>query len=59
MKLTFDPKFKVPRFIIYRALCEHLESVNCVADAIECFHQMASELGQELEAEQARWILRE
>jgi hypothetical protein len=59
MTSHFASKFKVPRFAVYRALCEHLDSVNRVADVIECFHKMASELGQELEGEQARWILRE
>ena len=58
MKLTRRLKFNVPRPTIYRALCEGLERVEGISDAIECFHQMASELTEEtiMKDEQAEWF---
>ena len=44
---------------LFTGLSEHLESINHVTDAIECFHEMENDLGEELEDDQARWILRE
>ena len=35
----------LPRVIIYRAICERLEAIGHVTDAIDCFHEMISELG--------------
>ncbi|KAF8552474.1 TPR-like protein [Imleria badia] len=51
--------FKVPRFVTYRILCEGLEAVEGIMDAIECFHQMATELTEETitQGEQAEWVL--
>jgi len=44
--------------MIYRALCDHLEMLNRIVVATECFHGMMSELGDEnLGAEQAEWVL--
>ena len=43
--------------MIYRALCESLETIDRVTDAVACFHQMKNELVQEAEGEQADWIL--
>ncbi|KAF8551245.1 hypothetical protein OG21DRAFT_1487133 [Imleria badia] len=50
--------FKIPRITTYRILCEGLEGVEGVMDAIECFHQMASELTKETitQGEQAEWV---
>jgi len=58
---TVALKFTVPRFTIYRALCDHLETLNQIMDATDCFHQMMSELGggTNLRVEQAEWILGE
>ena len=42
----------------YRILCEGLEAIGGILDAIECFHQMASELTEAaiMEGEQAEWF---
>ncbi|KAF8127843.1 hypothetical protein EV363DRAFT_1341473, partial [Boletus edulis] len=37
--------FVVPRFTTYVALCGHLESIDRITDAVECFYDMTSELG--------------
>ena len=50
-------EFMVPRFTIYRAVCEHLEGVDRVADATECFRQMLNDPAVEanMHDEQAKW----
>lgn len=44
---------------MYQALCDHLEMTSHIADAIECFHQMKSELVGDSESsmddEQQNW----
>ena len=53
-------EFTTPRFTVYQALCDHLESLNLMTVATECFHQMMGEFGDEnLHAEQTAWILSE
>ncbi|KAF8129771.1 hypothetical protein EV363DRAFT_1336453 [Boletus edulis] len=45
---------------VYRALCERLETINRIADAIECFQEMTNELGEEmsgLHGEHLAWAL--
>jgi hypothetical protein len=61
MKLTCRLKFNIPRLTIYRTLCEGLETVEGITDAIECFHQMENELPEETitQGEQAKWVLGE
>ncbi|KAF8415204.1 hypothetical protein L210DRAFT_103217 [Boletus edulis BED1] len=54
--LATAASFVVPRFSIYRALCERLEAVDRIIDAAECFHGMTSELTHEIQDEEARWI---
>ncbi|KAF8546776.1 hypothetical protein OG21DRAFT_1527604 [Imleria badia] len=44
------------RFTVYRALCEHLEAIDRITDATECFHEMESELTHQTNSEQANWI---
>ena len=41
-------QFTLPRVTIYRVVCEHLEVIDRVMDAIECFHAMINELGGEV-----------
>ena len=43
--------------MVYRAICELLETVDRVLDASECFLQMVDELGLEttLKGEQVEW----
>ena len=45
----------------YRVVCERLETIDHVADAVECFHQMTTELGGEtnLHGEHSEWALGE
>ena len=43
--------------MIYRAVCERLEMMDRVTDAVDCFHQMTSELN--LHDEHLEWILGE
>ena len=52
-------KFETPRFTIYRVICEHLETIDHVTDAVECLQQMVSELADETDIhdQQAKWIL--
>ncbi|KAG6375322.1 hypothetical protein JVT61DRAFT_3550 [Boletus reticuloceps] len=54
--LATAASFVVPRFSIYRALCERLETVDRTIDAAECFHRMTSELTHEIQDEEAKWI---
>ena len=60
-KLIRRLKFNVPRLVTYRILCEGLDAVGEIMDAIECFHQMTNELTEERVAqdEQASWVLGE
>ena len=60
-KIICRLKFKVPRLVTYRIICESLESVGGIMDAIECFHQMTSELmeGSIAQGDQAEWVLGE
>ena len=46
-----------PRFVIYQVICERLEAIDHVTDAVACFHEMSSELEQEMEGGEAGWIL--
>lgn len=51
-------KFTAPRFIIYWALCDQLETLGQITVATECFHHLMSELGgdKNLHAEHAEWV---
>ncbi|KAF8547208.1 hypothetical protein OG21DRAFT_1501672 [Imleria badia] len=55
--LTTAQNFKVPRFTVYRALCERLEAADRVMAATECFYELASRFARELDGEQTKWIL--
>ncbi|KAF8554548.1 protein prenylyltransferase, partial [Imleria badia] len=57
--LSASRDFKVPRLVTYRILCEGLEIGEGITDAIECYHQMASELTEEIITQdaQAEWVL--
>ena len=50
----FALQFTLPRVAIYQAIVERLEATDRIADAVECFHQMTSELGENTELE---WVL--
>ncbi|KAF8549253.1 hypothetical protein OG21DRAFT_613435 [Imleria badia] len=55
--LTASLDFMTPRFTIYRAICERLETNNRIMDANKCFLQMVSELARETttHSEQVEW----
>ena len=50
----FCLQFTLPRVAIYQAIVERLEATDHMAHAVECFHQMMSELGEDIELE---WVL--
>jgi hypothetical protein len=52
-------EFIAPRSTIYRAVCERLETIERITDAIECFHGMANELAGEIQGKEAKWVLGE
>ncbi|KAF8556914.1 hypothetical protein OG21DRAFT_1520796 [Imleria badia] len=54
--LVTAASFVVPRLAIYRALCERLEMLGRLADAVECFRQMVDELGEETNL-YGEWVL--
>ena len=45
---TRGVEFTLPRVTIYRIICERLEAIDHIMDAIECFHEMMRELGGEV-----------
>ena len=50
----FCSQFALPKVAIYQAIVERLEVTGRVADAVECFHLMTNELGEEIDFE---WVL--
>ncbi|KAF8554675.1 hypothetical protein OG21DRAFT_1508679 [Imleria badia] len=46
--LVSTASFTLPRVTTYWAVCERLETMDRVTDAIECFHEMTNELGEEV-----------
>ncbi|KAI9455961.1 hypothetical protein HD554DRAFT_2238147 [Boletus coccyginus] len=40
-------KFKVPRFVVYRVICDILERDGRLAEAVECFQQMQNKLPED------------
>ena len=49
----FCLQFALPKVAMYQAIVECLEATGCIADATECFHQMMSELGKNIDLE---WV---
>ena len=58
MKLHFGLQFETSRSDIYRALCERLEEIDHVTNAVECWQQMVSELvgNMDIHGGQANWV---
>ncbi|KAI9571066.1 hypothetical protein HD554DRAFT_2077895 [Boletus coccyginus] len=50
-------KFKVPRFIVYRVICDILERDGRLVEAVECFQKMQSELPEDASVphEREKW----
>ncbi|KAG8221675.1 WD40-repeat-containing domain protein [Butyriboletus roseoflavus] len=47
--------FTLPRFAICRVICERLETIDHVTDAIECLSELAGE--KDMHGEEAKWVL--
>ena len=47
-------QFMLPKVATYQAIVERLEAIDRIADAVECFHQMKSELGEKIDL---KWVL--
>ncbi|KAG8217956.1 hypothetical protein J3R82DRAFT_6127 [Butyriboletus roseoflavus] len=41
-------QFEIPNLAIYRAICNVLEEVGRIAEAVKCFQQLQSELGEDM-----------
>ena len=54
LDISFRSQFTLPKVAIYQAIVERLEATDRIADAVECFHQMTSELGENIDLE---WVL--
>ena len=52
----FCLQFTPPKVAIYQAIVERLEATDRIAHAVECFHQMTSDLGEKINPE---WVLGE
>lgn len=50
-------KFIAPRSVVYRVVCERLEVIDRITDAIECFRQMVEQAN--VHDEQMEWALGE
>jgi len=56
-------QFKVPRFVVYRVICDILEGGGRLTEAVECFRQLQNALPEEtsthserLEWERGGWL---
>ena len=49
-------KFLISRFMVYWAICEHLETIDRTTEVSECFRQMVDELVDNAPPEQAEWV---
>ena len=52
-------QFELPRFLIYRVVCDILEGEDRLTQAIECFRQMQNELAEDTSSHdgRAQWEL--
>ena len=52
-------QFKLPRFLVYRVICDILERDDRLTQAIECFRQMQNELPEDTSSHdgRAQWEL--
>ena len=48
-------QFTLSRVTIYRVVCEHLENTDRLTGAVECFHQMTTELGRNMNLRGEQW----
>ena len=47
-------QFKLPRFLVYRVICEILEEDGRLTQAIECFRQIQSEVPEDTSTHDGR-----
>jgi hypothetical protein len=52
-------QFKLPRFLVYRAICDVLEGDGRLMEVLECFRQMKIELPEDTSTHdgRAQWEL--
>ena len=52
-------QFELPRFLVYRVICDILERDDRLTQAIECFRQMQNELPEDTSSHdgRAQWEL--
>ncbi|KAF8546461.1 hypothetical protein OG21DRAFT_1119921 [Imleria badia] len=55
--LTTAGDFKAPKFTVCQVLCERLETLNYIMDAVECFCEFTSELVQGTDSVREKWII--
>ncbi|KAN0087969.1 hypothetical protein V8E55_006590, partial [Tylopilus felleus] len=50
--------FTLPRVTVYRVICEHLESMDRMTDAVECLHKITNDMGEEVYASEPtiEWV---
>ncbi|KAI9567133.1 hypothetical protein HD554DRAFT_1027555 [Boletus coccyginus] len=55
--LSASAKFKVPRFVVYRVICDTLEGDGRLTEAVECFRQLQNALPEEMamHGERVEW----
>ena len=47
MFIVFPNQFKLPNFVTYRTICDVLEELGRISEAIKCFLQFQTELGDD------------
>ena len=56
-RLTFGLQFTFFRNTIYRVMCEYLEAIDHIADAVDCFRDLESQLGGETNLRDEQWAI--
>ena len=55
MRLIFGLQFTFFRTTIYRVICERLETIDHIADAVDCYRDLENQLGGETNLRDKRW----
>ena len=55
IRLTLDLQFAFFGPTIYRVMCECLETINHIVDAVDCFHDLESHLGGDTILQDEQW----
>ena len=59
MRLMFGLQFAFSRNTIHQVMCECLETIDHIADAVDCFHDLESQLGGETNLRDEQWAVGE